>query len=143
MPVTVTVHLTKQFSVPQERVFAALDDHASWHTWLGPRVSVLKRAEDGGVGTIRRVHTPLLAIDEVVLEHEAPKRVVYQIKSYLPGLRYHRGEVRVDAEGDGKSVVNWRVELDSSVPGYSRVLLGVVRRVLGFGLNRLARQLAD
>jgi uncharacterized protein YndB with AHSA1/START domain len=137
-----SVVLTRTFELPAERLFAALDDHANMGRWLGPRVSLVKRAPDGGVGSVRRVHGGLLNIDEEVVEREVPSRLVYRIVGGLPGVRHHRGEIRVAAEGPRRSSVRWEVEIDAVLPALSMLMLASVRLALGVGLRRLSRQLA-
>jgi uncharacterized protein YndB with AHSA1/START domain len=136
------IFLTHEFSSPAERVFAALDDHANMGSWLGSRISVVKRADDGGVGTVRRIHAPLGHFDEEIVERDVPSRMVYRIVSRVPGLSFHRGEIKVDAAGPGRSVVRWHVQIDSKLPGFSGLILRVVGFALKRGLVRLDRQLA-
>jgi uncharacterized protein YndB with AHSA1/START domain len=137
-----SVILTQDFRAPADRVFAALDDHANMGRWLGPRVSLLKRAPDGGVGTVRRVHAVLTSVDEEVIEREVPSRLVYRIIGGVPGVSHHRGEILVTADGPERSHVRWEVEMNSRLPGYATLMLGSVRLALGLGLKRLSRQLS-
>jgi uncharacterized protein YndB with AHSA1/START domain len=137
-----SVVLTQTFPTTPDRVFAALDDHANMGRWLGTRVSLLKRAPDGGVGTVRRVHTLLAQVDEEVVEREVPSRLVYRIIGGVPGVSHHRGEIRVTPHGDHQSQVRWEVEIDSPLPGFATLVLGSVRLALGLGLKRLSRQLS-
>jgi uncharacterized protein YndB with AHSA1/START domain len=137
-----SVVLTQTFETTPDRVFAALDDHANMGRWLGPRVSLLKRAPDGGVGTVRRVHALLAHVDEEVVEREVPSRLVYRIVGGVPGVSHHRGEIRVMPQGAHHSQVRWEVELESRLPGYAALMLGSVRLALGLGLKRLSRQLS-
>lgn len=136
-----TILLTREFPQPASRVFAALDDHANMGSWLGQRVSVIKQAPDGGVGTVRRVHSGPINLDEEIVEREAPKRIVYRIVAGMPGISHHRGEITVEPQGDSRSVVRWHIELDSGIPGYAWLLLRAVNVALGGGLARLEKQL--
>jgi uncharacterized protein YndB with AHSA1/START domain len=137
-----SVVLTQTFPTSADRVFAALDDHANMGRWLGTRVTLLKRAADGGVGTVRRVHAVLTNVDEEVVEREVPSRLVYRIIGGVPGVSHHRGEIQVSAEGPHKSRVRWEVEISSPLPGFATLMLGSVRLALGLGLKRLSRQLS-
>lgn len=134
--------LTQRFSAPAERVFAALDDHANMGSWLGSRISLIKRADDGGVGSIRRLHMPFGHIDEEIVEREIPSRLVYRIVNHVPGLRFHRGEVTVERTGAASCLVRWRVQVEAGLPGLSSLLLRIVGFALKRGLANLARQLA-
>ena len=137
-----SVVLNQDFPFSADRVFAALDDHANKGRWLGTKVSLLKRAPDGGVGTVRRIHAGPVVVDEEVVEREVPARLVYRIITRLPGLSHHRGEILVAARGPARSSVRWEVEVESPLPGVAALMLGTVRFALSRGLKRLSRELA-
>ncbi len=136
------VIITHEFPVSAERVFAALDDHANMGRWLGTRVSVVKSGEGGGVGTVRRIHGPLVAVDEEVIERTAPYYLVYRIVRGVPGLRFHRGEIRVEPRSDGRSFVRWQVQFEARSRALTRLILPIIGFALGRGLARLEGQLA-
>jgi uncharacterized protein YndB with AHSA1/START domain len=133
--------ITHEFAVPAERVFAALDDHANMGRWLGTRVSVVKSGQDG-VGTVRRIHAPLLSIDEEVTERTAPYYLVYRIVRGVPGLSFHRGEIRVEPRADGCSRVRWQVQLDVKPSALTGMILPMIGFALGRGLRELDHQLS-
>jgi uncharacterized protein YndB with AHSA1/START domain len=133
--------ITHDFAVPAERVFAALDDHANMGRWLGTRVSVVKSGQDGGVGTVRRIHTPLVPVDEEVIERTAPYYLVYRIVRGVPGLRFHRGEIRVEPRCDGHSWVHWRVQFEARSQALTSLILPIIGFALGRGLHKLEGQL--
>lgn len=137
------IHLTHEFNSSRERVFDALNDHEHMGSWLGSAVSVVKRGPEGGVGTVRRIHTGVTKLDEEIVECQVPSRLVYRIIAGLPFLSHHRGEVTVDAIGEGRSVVRWHVELDTKLPGMTQVLAFAVGGAIKRGLERLDRQLAS
>lgn len=140
MPNDITI--AHDFSAAPELVFAALDDHANMGSWMGGKVTLAKRAADGGVGTVRRIHLGPTNIDEEVIERQVPSRIVYRISRGVPFLRHHRGEIHVQSDGKGGTRVRWNVAFESKVPGVS----GPFRSGLGFvlkqGLKRLDRRLA-
>ncbi len=142
-PVRKDVHLIHEFNASQERVFSALDDHANMGRWLGSAVSIVKKVDDGGVGTVRRIDAGVTKLDEEIIEREVPSRLVYRIVSGVPFLAHHRGEITVDSIGDSRSVVRWHVELDIKLPGLSQLLAFAVGGALKRGLERLDRQLAS
>jgi uncharacterized protein YndB with AHSA1/START domain len=135
--------VTHEFPVTADRVFAALDDHANMGRWIGTPVSVVTRMADGGVGTVRRVHAPLMAIDEEVTARDVPHRLVYRIVRGVPFMNYHRGEIRVEPRTDGRSYVRWQVEIESALPAGSSLMLFMVGFALRRGLKRLERVLAN
>jgi hypothetical protein len=133
--------VTHDFAVPAERVFAALDDHASMGRWMGGKITLAKRSADGGVGTVRRIHLGVTAIDEEIVERQVPARIVYRIVAGVPFLKHHRGEVHVESRGPTSSQVRWHVDFQSRLPGVSGVLLPGLGAALKQGLKRLERQL--
>jgi uncharacterized protein YndB with AHSA1/START domain len=135
------IHVSQEFTVSPERVFAALNDHANMGRWLGGHITVVKPAPDGGVGTVRRVHIGPAHFDEEVIEREIPTRLVYRITAGVPFLRHHRGEIKVEPKGTG-SRVTWDVAFVSKLPGMSAPIRAGLGLVLRQGLKKLAKQLA-
>jgi uncharacterized protein YndB with AHSA1/START domain len=130
--------VTRTFDVPAERLFAALDDNATMGRWLGVKVELIKSPPDKGVGTVRRLHIGLQKIDEEILERDVPRRIVYKIVRGLFPLSSHRGEIQVTPVGPKQSSVEWKIELESMIPG----LGALVRAGLGLGIERALKKLA-
>jgi uncharacterized protein YndB with AHSA1/START domain len=124
--------VTHTFNVPAERLFAALDDNANMGRWMGARIDLITSPPDKGVGTVRRLHMGLQKIDEQILEREVPKRIVYKIVRGLFPLSYHRGEINVTSLGPQRSSVEWKIDLESKIPG----LVALLRAGLGRGIHR-------
>ncbi len=137
-----TITIDHEFSSAPERVFAALDDHANMGSWLGGKVTVEKRAADGGVGTVRRIHLGPAHFDEEVIERSVPSRIVYRISRGVPFLRHHRGEISVAPDGKGGARVRWNVAFESKLPGLSAPVRAGLGLVLKQGLRRLDRKLS-
>jgi hypothetical protein len=130
--------VTRTFQVPAERLFAALDDNSTMGRWLGVKVDLITSPPDKGVGTVRRLHIGLQKIDEQIFEREVPRRIVYKIVRGLFPLSHHRGEINVTSLGPQQSNAEWRIELESKIPG----LGALVRAGLGFGIQRALGKLA-
>jgi uncharacterized protein YndB with AHSA1/START domain len=130
--------VTQAFNVPAERVFAALDDNATMGRWLGVKVELVKSPPDKGVGTVRRLHIGLQTIDEEILEREVPKRITYKIVRGLFPLSYHRGEINVTPTGPDRASAEWKIDLESRIPGLGTL----VRAGLGRGIRRALKKLA-
>lgn len=135
--------MSLDFASSADRVFAALDDHANMGRWLKAKITVVKRASDGGVGTVRRIHLGLSAIDEEIVERQVPTRIVYTIVRGLFPLSYHRGEINVTALGDQQCRVVWEIVIDSKIPLLAPIVRSVLKTVIQAGLVRLDRQLAS
>lgn len=130
--------VTHTFNVPAERLFGALDDNATMGRWLGVKVELIKSPPDKGVGTVRRLYIGLQRIDEEILEREVPRRIVYKIVRGLFPLSSHRGEIHVTSLGPDRSSVEWKIELESMIPGLGQL----VRAGLGLGIQRALKKLA-
>src|SRR3954468_23343247 len=111
-------------------------------SWLGGKITLAKRAADGGVGTVRRVHLGPSNFDEEVIERDIPSRIVYRITRGVPFLRHHRGEIQVTPNASGGSHVRWNVALESKLPGLSVAIRSGLGVVIKQGLRRLDRKLA-
>lgn len=132
-----SLDLHQKFAASKEDVFAVLSDHANMGSWLGMRVTVPVHTPGGGVGTVRRVHMGPWHLDEEIVEHEPSERMAYRIVAGLPGLRHHRGEVRL-AGTDTGCELHWHVDVESGIPGLVALLLAPMRFSLGRSLRTLA-----
>ncbi len=129
-----------RFAVPPETLFDVLADHAGMSEWSGANVSVLGGPGDGGVGTLRRIRVPGLAIDEEVTWFDRPHRMVYRIVRGLP-VRHHRGEILVEPWEDG-SQLTWDIVADFGVPGLASLFRAVLRPAMNRALAKLSERLA-
>ncbi len=135
------VLVTHTFNAPAERLFAALDDNATMGRWLGVKIELIKSPPDKGVGTVRRLHIGLQRIDEEIFEREIPTRIVYRIVRGLFPLSYHRGEINVASLGPQRSSVEWKIEIESKIPGVAMLVGAGLARAIGRGLAKLAGQI--
>lgn len=130
------VVLDQDFGVPPERLWDAITDHEGMRKWAGSLVRVVARGDATGVGTVRRVCVGPFRIDEEVIYADAPRRLVYRVIRGLP-VRFHRGEMLVLPDGDGRSHLTWRILLSSSTPGLAGALTRTLEPALGRGLRQL------
>ncbi len=131
--------VTHTFNVPAERLFGALDDNATMGRWLGVKVELIKKPARQGRGAPCVASTSgLQRIDEEILEREVPRRIVYKIVRGLFPLSSHRGEIHVTSLGPDRSSVEWKIELESMIPGLGQL----VRAGLGLGIQRALKKLA-
>ena len=136
-------HFVENYAVPPERLWEAITDHEGMSEWLDVRISVVKGPADGGVGTVRRIHAPLLAIDEEVTYADAPRRLVYRIVRGAPGVRFHRGEVLIEPWGQTGAQLTWDILLESPVPGLASAIAAGLRPAIRGGLGKLRGILAE
>ena len=79
-------------------------------------------------------------IYEEVLSFDRPRRMTYRIVRGAVPIRDHRGEVVFDARGGG-TLVTWRCQFDSRIPGLGGATRAVLTRVFRNVLHGLARRL--
>lgn len=136
-----TVQLEVSSSASPDRLFALLADAEDWPRWFGLTREVQwwrdgRRGGPGGVGAVRRVSIGPFAVRETVLEETAPTHHAYSIRA--PGVRQHRGEVRLRPT-DAGSALSWTITFRALVPGTGPLL----RAGMGVGLRRLVGDLVS
>lgn len=138
-----TLSFLARYDVPPDILWEVATDHEGMSRWLGVPVKVVAAPPDGGVGTVRRISAGPVSIDEEVVVHEPPRRMVYRIVRGAPMIRYHRAEVRVEPWGDGGSQLAWSIVLASSIPGVARGVGAVLSARINQGLRKLAALLEE
>lgn len=102
-----------------ESVFEKLTDHENYKQFAGIERSVLLeegKTEKNGVGALREIESNPFVLRERILEFERPTRMTYLIESTKPiGMRHHKGEITLTAEGSGTRVV-WISEGHIRIP---------------------------
>jgi uncharacterized protein YndB with AHSA1/START domain len=137
----VEVERSLRIEAPSRRVWELLTDHEDMPTWLPVREVVRRRPgrpDPNGVGALRVVRGSGLAIEERITAFEPERRMVYEVVAGAP-VREHRGEVWLEPDGDATRV-RWRVSLRPRLPGTGWLLRRIVDRLVGRGLEGLARR---
>jgi len=132
----------ENFPVPPEVLFDALLDHEGMSDWMDARITVVRGPDDGGVGTVRRIHAPVGGIDEEVTYVLRPRRIVYRIVRGAPMVRFHRGEILVEPWGESGSQMTWNILLDSAIPGVAAGIGAILKPALRKGFGKLRTKLA-
>lgn len=141
--------LVQEFAVSAEQLYDAIADQDGMGAWMGAKISVPVRGPAGSdgkpglVGTVRRVHAGPLAFDEKIVEAVAPRFLAYQICSPLPLLKHHRGEMRIESLGAGRSRLTWHIVLEMKLPLLGDLVLGPLGLSIKAALKRLARRLSN
>ena len=126
-----TVHVTQDFALPVERVYAFLAEHEN----LGPLFgATITRVCDGGstrngVGSVRSLRVaPLPAFEETVTAAVPNELVAYRITKGSP-LKNHAGVMTFSTTPTG-SRLHYVIEFGSVLPGLDRIVkLGLDRNV--------------
>lgn len=137
------VEVARRFPVLPERVWEVYTDYARWSEWAGFPKSWLEREGDterNGSGAVRGFSGAGISLYEQVLEFDPPKHMTYRIVRGGFPLRNHLGEVRLEPVGEG-TLVTWRCQFDSAIPGLGGLLRRGIERVFRNALAGLARRL--
>lgn len=138
------VQYTRDMPAPPDRVWPLLTDPPQMNRWSEARIEALEPGPQGGfgeVGATRRVHAPAplgmtTVLDEVVVEAEAPHRLVYRVTKGGP-IRNHRGEVIIEATDSG-SRLTWTVDFMGKVPGTGPIIKLVLNPTLKRSIDKIA-----
>ena len=127
-------------SASPERVFAVLADVERWPDWTFPDDAGRERdgsPEADGLGAIRRFRTGRRITREEVVGFDPPSAFSYVLLEGV-AVRNYRGDVTIEPDGDGGSVVHWRSSFDPKVPGTGWLWRSGFRRLLRRTVSDLA-----
>lgn len=136
-----SVEVTRTFSATPEEIWNVYTDHAGWKEWAGISHSSLHvegKPNANGAGAVRRLGTYGLYAHEEILEFDPPRRMTYRVVKGGLGIKNHLGEVLFAPNGNGTQIT-WRCRFDTKVPGFGRIMRGIVTRVFHDTLDGLAR----
>lgn len=136
-----SVEVTRTFSATPQEVWNIYTDHARWKEWAGishSSIYVEGKPDPNGPGAVRRLGTYGFYAHEEILEFDPPRRMTYRVVKGGLGMKNHLGEVLFEPAGD-RTKITWRCRFDSKVPGFSRIMRGIVTRVFHDALDGLAR----
>jgi uncharacterized protein YndB with AHSA1/START domain len=135
------VEVRHRFAAAPAAVWNAYTDHARWSEWAGFQKSWLEvegAPDRNGRGAVRGFATGPVRVFEEVCDFEPPKRMTYRVvRGGLP-FENHLGEVVFEPDGDGTLVV-WRCQFDSRIPGLGWLMQRFVTRVFRRALRGLER----
>jgi len=137
-----TVHVTRDFAAPVDRVFAYLAEHENLSVIFPARVERLKDGADSrnGVGSVRKLSfNGLLPFEETVLVYEPEERIEYAITKGTP-LRGHRGVMEFSELPGGGSRLDYTITFSSPIPGLAAIVAAALRRSIERGLEKVERQ---
>jgi uncharacterized protein YndB with AHSA1/START domain len=138
------VEVQQLIAAPVQRVWDQYTDHVSWTDWAGlgrVRLECEGVPAPNGVGCVRAISSFGVSVCEEVLSFDPPRRMTYRIvRGGLP-IRDHLGEVVFEPR-DGGTLVTWRCQFDSRIPGLGGVFRTVITRLFRNGLRGLAHRLS-
>ena len=143
----IKLEIEQHFSVPPERVFAAVTDHKRIEEWQkGTHVTIETPGvpSPNGLGAVRKISGGPLTVYEEVVRWEEPYIMDYRLIRGFP-LRDHLGELRLQPTPEGGTMLYYRIRY--RVPWYAGgPILGhafghQLRRVIAVAMEKLAREL--
>lgn len=138
------VEVQQLIGAPVQRVWDQYTDHVSWTDWAGLGRVRLEREgvpTPNGVGCVRAISSVGVSVYEEVLSFDPPRRMTYRIvRGGLP-IKDHFGEVVFEPR-EGGTLVTWRCQFDSRIPGLGGVFRAVITRLFRNGLRGLAQRLS-
>lgn len=134
------VELTQISRLPLAELYALLSDHNRLGGVLGAPVRRIRDGRDSpnGVGSVRAIGFPPLGLEETVVGAVVDKSIDYKITRGGWPVKNHHGRLTFRALPDGRSEVQWRIQLDAALPGAAVLLKGVLGFAIGRGLRSLA-----
>ncbi|MFO0620003.1 MAG: SRPBCC family protein [Polyangia bacterium] len=139
------VSVERRIAAPIDEVWRHYTNHRGWEALMGAGNVILDpegQPDPNGVGCVRHVLVAGLSlVSEEITRFDAPSRMEYRIVKGGGPIRAHKGEVLFTEQPDG-TLVTWRCQFESSVPGMGPLIAGSVKQFFAFLLRRLDKQLS-
>ena len=140
------IQIKKEFNAPVAQVFELLSKHATYNIAFAPmQVVRIKDSTDperpDGVGSVRRMGIgPIKPLQEQITLLEPNQRIEYKIIKN-PLIKHHLGTLEFQQVADNKTLVTYRIELQTRVPFVSKAILAQLKTAIKIGLSKLAKSL--
>jgi hypothetical protein len=113
-------------------VWPLIGEAHRWKEWSFLTGSDLVRTGEpspDGVGAVRRFTKNGIGSREEVVAWDPPHHLAYRILSGFP-VRHYRADVTITPEEPG-CLITWSATFDPKIPGTGRLIVAVVRRMIG------------
>jgi len=137
-----TVEVQQIIAAAVETVWDRYTDHVSWTDWAGIGRVRLEREgvpAPNGVGCVRAISNAGMTVYEEVLSFDRPRRMTYRVVRGGGPIRDHLGEV-VFAPHDGGTLITWRCQFRSRIPGLGGVMRAFITRLFRTALRNLSNR---
>jgi hypothetical protein len=108
---------------------------------LGQNISRIVDSKDhsniNGVGSVRRINIPIFGFEETIIKCESPNRIEYQISKGSP-LSHHYGIMLFKNLPNGKTSLDYTIELGSKIPLMGAILKSVLNKGIGDSIKKYA-----
>lgn len=131
------IEITREFTMPVERLFQALADHNNLSNVFGVPVKRIKDGQDtvNGVGSVRALGFAPLATEETVTAITPNESIDYVITKNSGPLQNHHGRLDFETTTRG-SRVTWVITFDS-YPVIGALTQKVLEAAITRGLRKL------
>lgn len=134
----------QEFNAPVEKIFETFSDHEQFGNMMGQRVTRIVDSPDprdvNGINSVRKIPLPLIPFEETIRKWEKPHRIEYQITKSSP-LAHHYGTMVFKRLADGKSAIEYTIELGSPVPFWAAFVKSLLRVAIGNSMKKYAQRL--
>jgi carbon monoxide dehydrogenase subunit G len=123
----------RRIAATQQSVWDVLADFAAISAWADnvDHSCMLRSAADGGaVGASRRIQTGRITLVERIVEHDAPRALVYEIEGLPARLRTVRNRWSLIPDGGSATIVSLTTTVDIGPRPPQKLAERVVARVL-------------
>ena len=140
------IKVYQEFDAPVEQVWEAFNDHVIFGKIMGQKVQRIVDSTDpnniNGVGSVRAMRLPTGPFEETVIKSQKPTNIEYKISKGTP-LHHHYGTMQFVALPDGRSAINYTIELGSKYPLVGTIVKGALGKGIASGLKNYARRLKE
>lgn len=113
-----------------EAVFAALSDHEVFGEFWGLAIRRVRAGElenqPNGLGSVRRIPSPLGPFEETITRFEIPHAIEYQVSSGGP-IKDHLGRMEFHAESGGTRIA-YRIRFAPRIPFTGGLIAAILHR---------------
>jgi uncharacterized protein YndB with AHSA1/START domain len=138
------IKMYQEYNAPIEKVFEAFGDHANMGKILGQKITRIVDSKDAnninGVGSVRKIHIPLFGFEETIRKCEKPNRIEYQISKGSP-LSHHYGTMIFTSLPNGKTSLDYSIELGSKLPLMGVILQNALNTLIGGSIKKYAKKM--
>ena len=140
------IKIYQEFDAPVETVWEAFNDHSNFGKMMGQKIRRIVDSTDpnniNGIGSVRHLSIPLSPCEETIMKSEKPTLIEYKITKGTP-MHHHYGWMRFKSLPDGRSAIDYTIELGSKIPLVGGILKMALTKGLTDGLKNYARRLKN
>lgn len=138
------IKLYQEFDAPIEQVWEAFNDHVNFGKMMGQKIiRVVDSTDPGninGLGSVRQLSLPTGPFEETIMKSQKPALIEYKITKGTP-LHHHYGIMKFTSLSDGRSAIDYSIELGSKIPLLGAIVKTALHKGIGDGLRNYARRL--